>query len=430
MKNSLFITILAAGALLSACSGSGSAAVDAKAQEQAEIDRQVDSVLATMSVTEKVAQLFVIEVDNQQSKARIAEQDSLMRLGAGSLILMRGQIANFVNRANELQAQCKIPLIESTDAEWGAAMRYSEYLSYPRQVKLGAIKEGAEDLLFRMGQNVGTELKDLGIYINLAPVADMNVDNQPNHRDSRSFGSDMETVAKLSTAYMKGMMDAGIYACGKHYPGDCKNTQDAHYSVPVVTISRDSIEKVDLKPFQMMIDNGLDLMMIGHKVIPSIDTTRLPMSISPVCIRELLQEQQGFKGVVITDALGMEGVANGRTPRQVNMLAYKAGVEMLLMAHDEIGSIHAIADSVKCGSFPEADLDARVRKVLTLKARAGFFKKGFDPIVTDLDSKIKAARQRDSLLIEEMNAAIKASDPTVIINDNAPDPTRALKDRG
>ena len=126
-------------------------------------------------------------------------------------------------------------------------------------------------------------------------------------------------------------------------------------------------------------------------------------------MKGLLREEQGFRGLVITDAVGMQGVAAGRTPFEVNLAVYRAGSDMILMPDDEMHSIDAIADSVACGAWPLEELDAKVRKVLEMKARAGFFDEGYSPLVHDLDRKIAKARKRDSLLQVRIDRALARS---------------------
>lgn len=378
---------------------------------------QVDALMEQLSIREKVAQLFVIEISREPSDATRALQDSLIRdYGVGCLILMRGPIGPFIERTNELQSLAKLPLLVATDAEWGAAMRFAEYLPYPRQRILGRLEgRRGERLLYQMGRNVGRELRDLNIYVNYAPVADACPDPYDPSDGQRSFGSDPQMVGAFSAAYMHGMQDEGIYACGKHYPGHGATTVDSHYEMPVVLYDRDWFDRVALKPFQMLIDSGVEMIMVAHMSIPSIDSTGIPMSISAPCMKDLLCGEQGFRGTVITDAVGMQGVAAGRSPLEVNTAVYRAGSDMILMPDDVKLSIDAIADSVETGVWPLEELDAKVRKVLELKARAGFFDEGFDPQVRDLDRKIAEARERDSTLLVQIARALrKSSKPEIV----------------
>ena len=372
-------------------------------------DHQVDSVMQTLSIREKVAQLFMIEVSRFPSERTKAYQDSLIKeFGIGGIILMRGPIGQFIERKNELQSASAIPLLVSTDAEWGAAMRFQEYRPYPRQALLGRIEKG-EKLLYRMGRNVGAELRDLGIHMNLAPVADICPDPYNESDGQRSFGGDRELVASYACAYMKGMQDEGVFSCAKHYPGHGDTYVDSHYALPVLPFDRHRLDSLEFYPFKRLIDEGIESIMVAHLSIPAIDSTGVPMSISSKCMVDLLRGEQGFKGLIMTDAVGMKGVAEGRSAVEVNTLVYKAGSDLILMPDDVKESICAIADSVETGVWSEEELNAKVRRVLELKARAGLFDRDYNPIVDNLDEKISRAARRDSTLQVEISKAMARS---------------------
>ena len=372
---------------------------------------QVDSLMQRLSIREKVAQLFVIEISREPDEETVAQQDSLVQeYGVGGAIIMRGPIGPFIERMNHLQGLAQLPLLVATDAEWGAAMRFAEYLPYPRQRLLGRLEgRSGRKLIYEMGRNIGQDLRDLNIYVNYAPVADACPNPYDPSDGQRSFGSDPAMVGAYATAYMRGMQDEGIFACGKHYPGHGATTVDSHFEMPVVLYDRARLDSVELAPFQRLIDEGIAMIMVAHMSIPAIDPSGVPMSISAPCMKGLLREEQGFHGLVITDAVGMQGVAAGRTPLEVNLAVYRAGADMVLMPDDVMNSIDAIADSVSTGAWPQEELDAKVRKVLEMKARAGFFDEGYSPIVRDLDQKVAAARQRDSTLLVRIERALSRS---------------------
>ncbi len=370
---------------------------------------QVDSLMQRLSVKEKVAQLFIIEISRFPDKNTREFQKMLVEnYGIGSLILMKGPVKQFIDHVNQLQAASDIPLLVAVDAEWGAAMRFPEYCPYPRQALLGRMENRA-DLMYQMGRNVGRELKDLNILVNLAPVADVCADPYNKAESQRSFGGDPDLVAEYAAAYMKGMQDEGIYACGKHYPGIGDSYVDSHYALPVIRHSREHLDTVDLYPYRRLIEEGMEMVMIGHFCIPDIDSTGVPMSISRECIDQVLKKDQKFNGVVITDALPMKGIARGKTALKANLAVYRGGADMILMPSDVIKTIDAIADSVSTGAFPIEELDAKVRKVLDLKARAGYFDEGFSAQVTDLDRKISEALTRDTALVFKMEKAMAES---------------------
>ena len=404
--------LLAALVCVASCADSGSQdAPEPKPVNQDSLRHaaQVDSLMAHLSVRQKVAQLFIIEISRFPDRATKAIQDTLVKsYGIGNLIIMKGPVRQFMQRVNELQALAEIPLLVATDGEWGAAMRFPEYCPYPRQALLGRM-EDRQDLMYEMGRNVGRELKDLNILINLAPVADVCADPYNRAESQRSFGGDPRLVAKYAAAYMRGMQDEGIYACGKHYPGIGDSHVDSHYALPVIRHTREHLDTVDLYPYGRLFREGMEMVMIGHFCIPGIDSTGVPMSISKICIDQVLKKDQGFKGVVITDALPMKGIARGKTALKANMAVYRGGADMILMPADIIKTIKAIADSVSTGAFLMEELDAKVRKVLDLKARAGYFDEGFIAQVTDVDRKIQEALTRDTALIRKMEKAMAES---------------------
>lgn len=390
---------------------------------------KVDSILAGMSVREKVAQLFVIALNEGDDEEDFARQDSLVRMGAGALIMMRGPVRPFIERVNGLQERADIPLMVTTDAEWGASMRFPEYQLYPRQWELGHL-DNAEKLLYRMGRNVGRELKDLNILVNFAPVVDLAAEEGEITRvQSRLFSTDHHKVASYGLAYMRGMQDEGISACGKHFPGFSGTRVDSHYDLPVSFASKEKIDTVELEPFRQMIAAGLKMVMMGHLSLPSVDSTGTPMSISRNGVTGLLKEHLGFDGLVITDALGMGAVSNHYSPVESNLMAYRAGVDLMLMPMSIFDTITALTDSVQCGTYPMEELDEKVRKVLTLKENAGYFEDGFDPIVSDVERKIKQAGKRDRRLIRQMTRQLKRAgygepitdwtDPTLVLNKSS-----------
>lgn len=371
---------------------------------------QVEDALYKMSVRQKVAQLFVVELSRNPSPATRAYQDSLVGYyGLGNVILMEGSIKHFLNRLDELNSMAQVPIMVAVDGEWGAAMRFPEYLPYPRQAQLSRIEKNGEKLLYKMGRNVGKELKDINILVNYAPVADVSK-YYMREGALRTLSNDPRQVATWTTAYMKGMQDAGIYACGKHYPGHGGTTVDSHFALPVIMNTKAYMDTVDLYPFQNLIDNGVEMIMLAHISVPDIDPSGVPMSISSKLINDILRGEQGFKGVVITDAIVMAGLTNeNRSTVEATMAVYKSGSDMILMPDEPIKCIEALTKAVESGELPMEELDNKVRKVLMLKARAGYLEKGFNPHVKNLDRKIAAARRRDFRLIKKMRRLMEKS---------------------
>lgn len=344
----------------------------------------IDELMAGMTVREKVAQLFIFDIYPNPDSKRAAFEESLVKeYGAGGIIVMDGSVYDLAERMNYLSSISKIPLLYTIDAEWGAAMRFKEYKRYPMQERLGKLPD-AEKFVYRMGHNIGRELRDLGFQVNFAPVVDISPDNDYVRQNKaktaiapRSFGSSPQKVASLASAYIRGMKEEGIIGCGKHYPGIGDTYKDTHDEMPVIDHSLAFMDSVDLVPYQRLIQEGLPMIMVGHISNPNIDASGLPMSISKPCIEGLLRGRQNYKGIVITDAIVMKGVSEGRDAVEVTVQAYRSGSDILLMPVDIKGSIEAIADSVERGVFSLEELNEKVRRVLSLKAEAGLLAPDF-----------------------------------------------------
>lgn len=364
------------------------------------VDTRVDDLLAQMTTREKVAQLITIAMDSRQGESAKALQDSLVKEGIGGFIVMDDQLVPNITRLNHLQELAKIPLIISIDGEWGPSMRFSEFPFFPRQMQLGAL--ASDELVYKMGVAVGEECKLANILIDYAPVADVNINPANPVIGTRSFGEDKVKVAQMASAYMRGMQDAGIYACAKHFPGHGDTNVDSHKGLPVLEFTRERLDSIELYPFRKLIDDGVAFVMMGHLLIPALDST--VSSISKPIVTGLLKEELGFNGVVVTDALGMKGVAAGKKPTDVNLAAYKAGVDIMLMPNDVLGTLDLFTKMVEDGELDAEDLDRRVRKALALKRDAGLLDEGYTAIV-DTTAMLQsiADRASDYELIREIS---------------------------
>src|SRR6476620_1023685 len=223
-----------------------------------------------------------------------------------------------------------------------------------------------------MGQAIGEQMKRIGVHVNFAPVVDVN--NNPDNPviGYRSFGEDKFKVARFGVAYMKGMQDAGIMACAKHFPGHGDVNVDSHLDLPVINKSKDQLDSLELYPFKQLFNNGVGSVMIAHLSIPAIDTTEhLPTSLSRNNVHELLQDKLGFKGLSFTDAFEMKGVSKYFPGGEAAVLALIAGNDMLCLPEDVPAAIDAIKTAVKQKRLKWKDIDAKVKKVLWAKYNLG-----------------------------------------------------------
>lgn len=360
--------------------------------------QDVDSLLSSMSRRRKIAQIIIDDINSQASPQTRATYEQWVREGLGGLIVMDDGLAPCLQMVNELQTLASIPMIISIDGEWGAAMRFYDFAAFPHAIQLGALDD--EALVEEAGRAIGEQLRDINVFVNYAPVVDVN--NNPSNPviNIRSFGEDRERVACLGAAYMRGMQAEGVYGSAKHFPGHGDTDVDSHMGLPVLPFDRSRLDSLELYPFRRLIDEGVAMVMVGHLSVPALDPTGTPASISRPIVTGLLREQLGFKGIIITDALGMKGVSGGNANAAVE--AYKAGADILLMPRNVLATIDELDAAFQKGELDEAGLDARVRKMLLLKQKAGMLSPDYSPYVDTATVLLKTVRPKTEVLIQKI----------------------------
>ncbi len=394
-----------------------------KYPSQEKINRQVDSVFRKLSTREKIGQIMVIEFSSKDGKKRLAEQKRLIqKYKIGGLIPMNDVLVPAMERMNQLNGWAKVPMLITIDGEWGANMRWKEIPAFPRFMQMGALGNGR--LVNETGRLIGQECRMLKIQVNFSP--DIDINNNPNNPaiNTRSFGEDKDKVAKYGAAMMAGMKRAGVAGSAKHFPGHGDTDVDSHLGLPVLPFSAQRLDSLEMYPFRHLIAEGVDMVMVAHLSIPALDPSGTPSSISKPIVTGLLREKLGYKGIICTDALNMDGVAkeSGLAKKDIPLAAYKAGADILLMPEDVESSISVIEQALKRGEITMAGLDERVRKMLALKARLGLLDKGYDPYVNIdeldklTDQENQGVHMKDKLkLIKE----IAKHSMTVLFNDNS-----------
>ena len=224
--------------------------------------------LASMTLDEKIGQLFMLRAYSNKGKEHQQEIETMINdYKVGGLCFFQGTPTVQAELTNRYQSISDIPLMIAIDAEWGLGMRHKKAaISFPRQLTLGAINDNT--LIYDMGRSIARQLKRIGTHVNFAPVVDVN--NNPANPviNNRSFGEDIFNVSTKSYAYMKGMQDEGLYACAKHFPGHGDTDVDSHYDLPVVNHSRDRLDSIELMPFRVMSQLGIKSMMVAHMSVP------------------------------------------------------------------------------------------------------------------------------------------------------------------
>lgn len=343
-----------------------------KLGERAEIEDR----LAKMTIDEKIGQLFWINVNSNDGRGEIDRAKRLVKdYDVGGIIWFRNTKKSTsptkqVAYTNELQRASKYPLIVSIDGEWGPNMRLDSTIRYPRQLALGAISDN--QLIYDFGLEVGKQMKQLGVHFNFAPVVDVN--NNPNNPviNDRSFGEDKYNVADKGVAYMNGMHDAGILCTAKHFPGHGDTDTDSHLDLPIINHDLYRLNDIELYPFKQLIQARLSGVMIAHLSVPALDNTvNRPTTLSPEVVTQLLQNELGFDGLIMTDALNMQALAKFYPSGRAEVEALKAGNDILLYSRDAPTGINAIKAALNTGEITEDRIDTSVRKILSAKRWLG-----------------------------------------------------------
>ena len=328
----------------------------------------VDSVMSSMTIDQKIGQLFMIAVHLERGEKHKQNSQALVQYNnVGGVIFFKGDPLTQVEFTNKYQTLAKVPLFIGIDGEWGLGMRLDETMSFPKQMTLGAIQDNF--LIYKMGAEIARQCKRMGIHLNFAPVVDIN--SNPNNPviGNRSFGETKENVATKSIAYMRGLQDNQLLACAKHFPGHGDTHQDSHRILPQVSYNLEHLNDIELFPFKKLIADSLKAILVGHLQIPFLD--KKPASLSPNIVTNLLKNELGFKGLIITDALNMNGVKNGRTSGDVDLQAFMAGNDILLYSSHVPTGIQKLKLALAQGVISVDDIDARVRKILKAKYWTG-----------------------------------------------------------
>jgi beta-N-acetylhexosaminidase len=331
----------------------------------------VDSVYESLSRDERIAQLFMVRAYSDKDPEHV---ESILKLikkyNIGGLCFFQGGPMRQVNLTNLYQATAKTPLMISQDFEWGLGMRLDSTLVYPRQMMLGAIQD--EKIIYQMGLDIAAQMKRIGVHLNLAPVLDVNNNPENPVINSRSFGEDGRNVSLKGTAYFKGLQDGGVLCSAKHFPGHGDTESDSHYTLPVIRHSRKSLWSTELYPFQEAIKQGLSGVMTAHLHLPALDSTaNLASSLSKNIVTDILKEEMGFKGLIMTDALDMAGADKFYPPGDLEALAFEAGNDMLLIPSDIEKSITAIRKKIRNGELSWERVEESCKKILAAKYWVG-----------------------------------------------------------
>ncbi|MDP5091275.1 MAG: beta-N-acetylhexosaminidase, partial [Saprospiraceae bacterium] len=331
----------------------------------------VDSIFQQLTVKQKIAQLIMIRAHSDKGADHIAQVEELIKkYEVGGLCFFQGTPTKQISLVNQYQSISKVPLLVGIDGEWSLGMRLKETMSFPRALMLGAIQNN--ELIYKMGREIGIQMKRVGVHVNFAPVADVNNNAANPVINTRSFGEDRENVTQKCIAYMKGMQEEGILACAKHFPGHGDTNVDSHYDLPIIPHNRSRLDSIELYPFQALAKQGIASFMVGHLNVPALDDRpNRPSTLSKSMVTGIAREQMSFNGLIFTDALEMKGVTKHFEKGQTEAEAILAGNDVLLLPEDVLAAITTIEKYLLDGTIDTAQIDASVKRVLSAKYKVG-----------------------------------------------------------
>ncbi|MCH4822441.1 serine hydrolase [Gramella lutea] len=378
----------------------------------------VDSVMTELTPDERIAQLLMIPAFSNKDEEHKKEVLKYIReYKIGGLIFMQGDPKSQLKLMNEYQQASKVPIIGAIDAEWGLGMRLDNTISFPYQMGLGAIQD--EELIYEMGVEVARQLKRTGLHINFGPVVDVNNNPQNPVINYRSFGEDKLNVTQKGIAYMKGMQSENLLATAKHFPGHGDTDTDSHYALPQINHPFERLDDLEMYPFRELINEGIGGVMVAHLDIPALDSTGTPSTLSKPIITGILKERLGFKGLIVTDAMNMKGVAEGNEPGVVDKEAILAGNDLLEFSEDIPKAISEIRKAIDEGIITQKKIDARCRKILAVKQWVGL--DNYEPLpVENIEKELNKPEAK------LLNRKLVEASLTLLKNENSLLPLRRL----
>ena len=330
-----------------------------------------------MSIEEKVGQLFQVGFSGNEVNEEI--RDMIENYHVGSVIYFSRniespeQVSRLSNNLQELAINSKtsLPLMISADQEGGTVTRLNGGSHFPGNMVLGAAD--SNDLANKAAKASASELKNVGINMNLAPVLDVNNNADNPVIGVRSFGEDPKKVAELGSAYFRGLQSEGVIACAKHFPGHGDTTSDSHISLPTIKHDKKRLNEVELLPFKRAIADGIDSIMTAHINFPAIEKDEtVPATLSKNVLTNLLREELGYDGLIITDCMEMSAIADTHGTVEGAVRTLIAGSDTVLISHTyekQKRAITAVINAVKSNRISEKRIDASVKRILKLKKK-------------------------------------------------------------
>lgn len=344
--------------------------------EEELLDEIVEGCISEMSLEDRVAGLFIVTPESLTGVDKVVRagdstKEALEKYPVGGLIYFKQNIQSkeqITEMLGNTVSMSKYPIFLAVDEEGGSVARAAEALKLEKTDTAAKIGEsGDANQAYESYKEIGTYLTEYGFNLNFAPVADVLTDPKNSSIGDRSFGSDADVVSSMVSSSIKGLEEAGVTACMKHFPGQGDADGDTHEGLAVSDRTLEEIKETELKPFAAGMEAGAQMIMVGHFTVPSIDEENVPASLSKKVITNLLREEMGYNGVVITDALNMSAISEYYDSSQAAIMALKAGADMILMPEDFEAAYEGVLAAVKDGTISEARINDSLKRVYRIK---------------------------------------------------------------
>jgi beta-N-acetylhexosaminidase len=383
------MTLLRACIALGLCIPLASAATRPKHTTDKTTPASVRQWTRSMTLRDKVAQLIIMPIFGEPANTRSAEfrkyQHLIRDLHVGGVIVTGHSLNGGVRNAepyamaallNRLQKLARTPLFVAADFERGASMRVNSTTAWPYSMAFAAAKDLTA--VSEEGADTARDARAMGVNWLFAPVADVN--NNPDNPiiNIRSFGENPAEVSSFVQAYITGAHSDRknpVLVTAKHFPGHGDTTEDSHLALARLDADRNRIEAVELQPFRTAIAAGVDAVMTAHLAVPALEPENIPATVSSKIITGVLRDELGFHGIVVTDAMDMQGLAAMFDTAEASVRAIQAGADVLLMPKRAEDAIRGVVAAVENGRISRRRIDESVNKVLAAKVRLGLARK-------------------------------------------------------
>ena len=354
---------------------------ESELSEEQKTEELIEEYLSNMPLEDKVSQLFIVQPEaltgvDTAVQASDMTKEALQEYAVGGIVMFskniqdRDQICAML--AN-LQAYSKYPLFLGVDEEGGslvARVANSGTISvptFPNMMEIG--NTGNPEEAYEVGRTIGTYLKDLGFNLDFAPIADVLVNPENQVIGERAFGSDAELVAKMVKRVVEGLQEQEVSAVLKHFPGHGGTEADSHEGTAILNRTLEELRSEEFLPFQSGIEAGADMIMVGHISVPEVTGDDTPATLSETVITDLLRNELGFDGIIITDSMSMGAIVDHYGPGEAAVQVIRAGGDMILMPQDFVEARQAVLDAVYQQEITEERINESLRRIYRIKLR-------------------------------------------------------------